>query len=115
MFKEFKWFIKSYKRNLMAGLIFLLLSDIVGIFPPYLIGELTDKVFSNSIDLNGFIKLIAILVGAIILKYFLAMGWSFFIHRGGNEIELRLRSKLMGKFLGQSMEFFDKNSTGSLM
>lgn len=115
MFKEFKWFINSYKKNLLIGLLFLLLSDIVGIFPPYLIGELTDKVFSNSIDLDSFIKLIAILVGAIILKYFLAMGWSFFIHRGGNEIELRLRSKLMEKFLGQSMEFFDKNSTGSLM
>lgn len=88
MFKEFKWFIKSYKKNLIIGVIFLLLSDIVGIFPPYLIGDLTDKVFENSIDLDSFIKLIAILIGVIIIKYFFAMGWSFFIHRGGNEIEL---------------------------
>ncbi|WP_300408462.1 ABC transporter ATP-binding protein [Lagierella sp.] len=115
MFKEFRWFINSYKRNLLFGITFLLLSDIAGIFPPYLIGELTDRIFENTINLDSFIKFVALLAGIVILKYFLAMGWSFFIHRGGNEIELRLRDMLMSKFLDQSMEFFEENSTGSLM
>ena len=57
MYKKFKWFIKYYKKYYIIGVIFLLLSDIVSLFLPYIIGKLIDLIYNNSIDLNNFIKI----------------------------------------------------------
>ena len=115
MYKKFKWFIKYYKKNYIIGVIFLLLSDIVSLFLPYIIGKLIDLIYNNSIDLNNFIKIISFTIFVVILKYFLAMGWSYNVFKASGSIEYLARNKLMRKFLNQSQEFFEKNSTGSLM
>lgn len=115
MYKKFKWFIKYYKKYYIIGVIFLLLSDIVSLFLPYIIGKLIDLIYNNSIDLNNFIKIISFTVFVVILKYFLAMGWSYNVFKASGSIEYLARNKLMRKFLNQSQEFFEKNSTGSLM
>ena len=104
-------FIKYY----IIGVIFLLLSDIVSLFLPYIIGKLIDLIYNNSIDLNNFIKIISFTIFVVILKYFLAMGWSYNVFKASGSIEYLARNKLMKKFLNQSQEFFEKNSTGSLM
>lgn len=115
MYKKFKWFIKYYKKYYIIGVIFLLLSDIVSLFLPYIIGKLIDLIYNNSIDLNNFIKIISFTIFMVILKYFLAMGWSYNVFKASGSIEYLARNKLMRKFLNQSQEFFEKNSTGSLM
>ncbi|MFR7353088.1 ABC transporter ATP-binding protein [Anaerococcus obesiensis] len=115
MYKKFKWFIKYYKKYYIIGVIFLLLSDIVSLFLPYIIGKLIDLIYNNSIDLNNFIKIISFTLFVVILKYFLAMGWSYNVFKASGSIEYLARNKLMRKFLNQSQEFFEKNSTGSLM
>lgn len=115
MYKKFKWFIKYYKKYYIIGVIFLLLSDIVSLFLPYIIGKLIDLIYNNSIDLNNFIKIISFTIFVVILKYFLAMGWSYNVFKASGSIEYLARNKLMRKFLNQSQEFFEKNSTGSLM
>lgn len=115
MYKKFKWFIKYYKKYYIIGVIFLLLSDIVSLFLPYIIGKLIDLIYNNSIDLNSFIKIISFTIFVVILKYFLAMGWSYNVFKASGSIEYLARNKLMRKFLNQSQEFFEKNSTGSLM
>src|SRR5699024_12313088 len=43
------------------------------------------------------------------------LGWSYNVFRAYGTMEYLSRKKLMTKFLGQSQEFFEKNSTGSLM
>lgn len=115
MYKKFKWFIKYYKKYYIIGVIYLLLSDIVSLFLPYIIGKLIDLIYNNSIDLNNFIKIISFTIFVVILKYFLAMGWSYNVFKASGSIEYLARNKLMRKFLNQSQEFFEKNSTGSLM
>lgn len=115
MYKKFKWFIKYYKKYYIIGVIFLLLSDIVSLFLPYIIGKLIDLIYNSSIDLNNFIKIISFTIFVVILKYFLAMGWSYNVFKASGSIEYLARNKLMRKFLNQSQEFFEKNSTGSLM
>lgn len=115
MYKKFKWFIKYYKKYYIIGVIFLLLSDIVSLFLPYIIGKLIDLIYNNSIYLNNFIKIISLTIFVVILKYFLAMGWSYNVFKASGSIEYLARNKLMRKFLNQSQEFFEKNSTGSLM
>lgn len=115
MYKKFKWFINYYKKNYIIGIIFLLLSDVVSLFLPYIIGKLIDLIYNGSIDMHYFSQIIIFTIFIIILKYFLAMGWSYNVFKASGSIEYLTRNKLMKKFLGQSQEFFEKNSTGSLM
>lgn len=115
MLKKFWWFISYYKTKYIFGIIFLLLSDIVGLIPPYITGRLTDMIFEGSIALNTFLIILVLDLFIIGIKYFLAMGWSYFTFRAANEIEFKTRDHLMTKFLKQSLKFFEKHSTGSLM
>lgn len=115
MFKKFWWFISYYKNKYILAIIFLLLSNLVGLIPPYITGRLTDMIFEGSIALNTFLIILALDLLIIGIKYFLAMGWSYFTFRAGNEIDYKTRDNLMTKFLEQSLKFFEKNSTGSLM
>ena len=115
MFRKFWWFISYYKTKYVLAIVFLFLSNLVGLIPPYITGVLTDLIFEGSIALNTFLIILAINLFFIVLKYFLAMGWSYFTFRAGNEIDYMTRDKLMTKFLGQSLKFFESNSTGSLM
>lgn len=115
MYKKFKWFIKYYKKSYIIGIIFLLLSDIVSLFLPYIIGKSIDLIYNNEIDLNNFIKIILFTTFVILIKYLLAIGWSYNVFKASGSIEYLARNKLMKKFLNQSQEFFENNSTGSLM
>lgn len=115
MFDKFKWFIRYYKKRYIIGIIFLLLSDLVSLYLPYITGRLIDLIYNQAIDMDRFIKIISFTVFMILLKYVLAMGWSYNVFRAYGTMEYLSRKKLMTKFLGQSQEFFEKNSTGSLM
>lgn len=115
MFKKFWWFISYYKNKYILAITFLLLSNLVGLIPPYITGRLTDMIFEGSIALNTFLIILGLDLLIIIIKYFLAMGWAYFTFRAGNEIDYKTRDNLMTKFLGQSLKFFEKHSTGSLM
>ena len=115
MFRKFWWFISYYKNKYILGILFLLLSDIVGLIPPYITGRLTDMIFEGSIALNTFLIILGLNLFVIVIKYFLAMGWSYFTFRAANEIDYKTRDNLMTKFLKQALKFFEKHSTGSLM
>ena len=115
MFKKFWWFISYYKNKYILAIIFLLLSNVVGLIPPYITGKLTDMIFEGSIGLKTFLTILALNLLVIGIKYFFAMGWSYFTFRAANEIDYKTRDNLMTKFLGQSLKFFEKHSTGSLM
>lgn len=115
MFKKFWWFISYYKIKYILAILFLLLSDLVGLIPPYITGKLTDMIFEGTIGLKAFLTILAINLIIIGIKYLFAMGWSYFTFRASNEIDFKARDKLIDKFLKQSLKFFEKHSTGSLM
>ena len=115
MLKKFWWFISYYKNKYMAVVVFLILSNVVGLIPPYITGRLTDMIFEGSITLNTFLIILTLDLLAIGIKYIFAMIWSYFTFRAGDEIDYKARGNLMTKFLNQSLKFFEKNSTGSLM
>lgn len=115
MFRKFKWFINYYKKQYILGIIFLLFSDIVSLYLPFITGKLIDLIYTNSIEIEEFIKIIIFTVFMILLKYLLAIGWSYNVFRAYGTMEYLSRKKIMNKFLRQSQKFFEVNSTGSLM
>ena len=59
MFEKFKWFIKYYKKRYIIGIIFLLLSDLVSLYLPYITGRLIDLVYNQAISMDEFIRIIS--------------------------------------------------------
>ena len=115
MYKKFYWFLKYYKNKLILAIIFLLLSDLVGLIPPYITGKLTDRVLNDSIKLKPFLIILLIDVLIIVIKYFFAMGWCYYTFRASNEIDYVTRNRLMDKYLNESMKYFQTFKTGELM
>lgn len=115
MFKKFWWFISYYKNKYILAVLFLLLSDLVGLIPPYITGRLTDMIFEGTIELKVFFFILGLDLLIILIKYLFAMSWSYFTFRAGNEIDYKAKDNLMTKFLNQSLKFFETHSTGSLM
>ena len=115
MIKRFWWFITYYKIKYILAILFLLLSDLVGLIPPYITGRLTDMIFEGSIALKPFLTILAINLLIVGIKYLFAMGWSYFTFRAANEIDFKARDNLVTKYLKQSLKFFEKHPTGSLM
>lgn len=115
MYKKFYWFLKYYKNKLILAITFLLLSDLVGLIPPYITGKLTDRVLNDSIKLKPFLIILLIDVLIIGIKYFFAMGWCYYTFRASNEIDYVTRNRLMDKYLNESMKYFQTFKTGELM
>ena len=115
MYKKFYWFLKYYKNKLILAVTFLLLSDLVGLIPPYITGKLTDRVLNDSIKLKPFLIILLIDVLIIGIKYFFAMGWCYYTFRASNEIDYVTKNRLMDKYLNESMKYFQTFKTGELM
>lgn len=115
MFKDFWWFISYYKKKYILAVSFLFLSNLFGLIPPYITGRLTDMIFEGTIGLRMFLIILGLNLIIIVIKYFFAMGWSYFTFRAANEIDFKARDNLMTKFLKQSLVFFERHPTGSLM
>lgn len=115
MYKKFLWFLKYYKNKLILAVSFLLLSDVVGLIPPYITGKLTDRLLNNSIELKPFLLILLLDILVICVKYFFAMGWCYFTFRASNEINYVTRNRLMNKFLNVSLKYFQTFKTGELM
>lgn len=115
MFSKFWWFISYYKIKYILAILFLFLSNLVGLIPPYITGRLTDMIFEGTIALKPFLIILCVNLLIVIIKYFFAMGWSYFTFRASNEIDYKARDNFMSKLLKQSLKFFEENSTGSLM
>lgn len=115
MFKKFWWFISYYRNKYITVVVFLVLSNLVGLIPPLITGRLTDLIFEGKIALNTFLLILGLDLLVIGVKYIFAAIWSYFTFKAGGEIDYKARDNLMNKFLQQSLKFFETHSTGSLM
>lgn len=114
-FGKIKWFIHYYRKKYAIALSVLLISYIFALIPPRMIGDLTDRINSGRIDLNGLLMQLGILLAALIINYIGNYIWSYYLFMGSDQIARNTRRRLMRKFLHQSPIFYEKNTTGSLM
>ena len=112
---KLKYFFRKYLRNQILAVVFLFLSYFVTFAKPYLIGKLSDNIVSQNINPEEFYRTMMFLGFIIVFNYFINIGWSFNLFKNIYLISRDTRNALMTKFLKQSPEFFEKNSTGSLM
>ncbi len=114
-FKKIGWFIRTYRKQYIIALSVLLVSYVFALIPPWMIGNLTDQISSDRIELRGLLTQLGLLLATLVLSYIGNYIWSYYLFMGSDRIARNTRRRLMTKFLRQSPIFYENNTTGSLM
>lgn len=97
-----------------SGLIFIVLSQVGGIFLPYISGKILDVII-NTGDSGALNEYCLIFIGVFLVSsvafFFRYVCMSFLADR----VILALRNECFEKFINYDIEFFDKRKTGELL
>lgn len=112
---KLKWFFKENRKRYTVALILLMVTNILVIIPPWLIGQAIDSIYTQTLTA----RLLAIFIGSMFLimifNYASNYVWQYQLFGGAYVIERQLRGKLMHHFLKMTPTFYEKNKTGDLM
>ncbi len=116
-FQEFRRlfaFVKPYRWQLVAAMVFIVLGSILGLAGPYTLQYLIDAVFSqNNPQLLNQITLVLITIFALqSVTYFFRAYLLAFI---GEHVMADLRIKLFAHLQAMSLSFFNERRTGELV
>lgn len=104
-----------HKISYLLGLLTLLLVDYFNLFIPQFTGEITDGLTTFTLDLNGVLRLVMLLLitaGGIAIGRVL---WRFFIFGSSRKIENELRNDMFAKLESLSQSYYNRHKTGDLM
>ena len=104
-----------YKWHYVAGVLVLLIVDLVGLYLPQYIGEIIDGLTLGTLDMAG--------VGSILLKILLVglvmmagrFGWRYFIIGASRGVEYHLRNDMFVHVETLSARYYNSHKTGDLM
>ncbi|WP_318616701.1 ABC transporter ATP-binding protein [Sporosarcina sp. YIM B06819] len=112
---KLKWFFKENRKRYTVALILLMITNVLVVIPPWLIGEAIDSIYMQTLTT----KLLAVLLGSMLLimavNYACNFVWQYQLFGGAYVIERQLRGRLMRHFLKMTPTFYEKNKTGDLM
>lgn len=112
--KRIWFYMEKQKAAMIASILFVLLSTLLNLLVPYLIGVIIDQYILPK-DLDGTLRLLVFL--AIIYTFVTIFTWLqtfLMVHVSLHTIR-NLRQDLFDKFQTLSLRFFDKRSHGDLM
>ncbi|MGE4491765.1 MAG: ABC transporter transmembrane domain-containing protein, partial [Syntrophotalea sp.] len=106
-------YLKTYRALLLSGLVWLLLTDLLGLLIPWLIKEGIDSV---QMARYGQLTTVGGLLAGAALVRFVTRSWSRypFLH-AACRLENALRHDLLNRLLAQNGSFFDRFRTGDLL
>lgn len=107
-------YMEKQKTALIVSVLFVIISTLLGLVGPYLIGVIIDHYILPK-DMKGTFKLLVLL--AVIYSATAVFTWlqSFTMVRVSQHTIRQLRQDLYDKFQTLSLQFFDKRSHGDLM
>jgi ATP-binding cassette, subfamily B, multidrug efflux pump len=105
---------EKQKRTLIASIIFVIITTLLGLIGPYLIGVIVDEYIIPK-DLAGTLRLLVVLL--IVYTAVALFTWlqTFMMVRVSLRTIRHLRQELFEKFQTLSLKFFDQRSHGDLM
>ncbi len=108
------YYMERQKVALIASIIFVIITTLLGLLAPYLIGVIVDDYIIPK-DISGTLRFASIL--AIIYLATTVLTWlqNFMMVRVSLETIRKMRQDLFDKFQTLSLSFFDKRQHGDLM
>jgi ATP-binding cassette, subfamily B, multidrug efflux pump len=107
-------YMEQQKKTLMASILFVVLSTLLGILGPYLIGKIIDEYIIPK-DLAGTFRLLTFLTLIYIATAVFTWLQTFMMVRVSLQTIRNLRQDLFVKLQTLSLKFFDRRTQGELM
>ena len=113
--KKLNWFFKKRKKDYIIGVSILMLTNVIVVTTPLVIGKAIDSIVSGKITYRLLMIYTIMLSALLISEYVLGYLWQYEIFKNAVLIEKELVSKIMRKFLKMKSPFYEKYNTGDLM
>ncbi|MER2090945.1 MAG: multidrug ABC transporter permease/ATP-binding protein, partial [Sporosarcina sp.] len=96
---KLKWFFKENRKRYTVALILLMVTNVLVVIPPWLIGQAIDSIYTQSLTARLLVAFIGTMMLIIIFNYAINYVWQYQLFGGAYVIERQLRGKLMHHFL----------------
>jgi ATP-binding cassette, subfamily B, multidrug efflux pump len=107
-------YMKRKKVSLIISVILVIITTLLGLLGPYLIGVIVDDYIIPK-DINGTVRMVGILAVIYLALSVLTWAQSFIMINVSLKTIQTLRQDLFNKFQSLSLKFFDKRAHGELM
>lgn len=109
------WYFRREWKLYSAGVIGLILTAIIGIIPPRIIGNVVDGINQHRLTAHSLTVDLAIIAAAAVGQYLARYLWRNAIWGGAAGLERTLRERLFWHFMKMDATFYQKYRTGDLM
>jgi ATP-binding cassette, subfamily B, multidrug efflux pump len=107
-------YLRVQKIELMSVVIFVIISTLLSLVGPFLIGKTLDD-YIVKLDVSGAIRMSLILAGVYIASSLLTWLQTFVMIRVSQKTIRRIRQQLFEQYQSLPLSFFDKKQQGDLM
>ncbi|MER2041231.1 ABC transporter ATP-binding protein [Desemzia incerta] len=115
LFKQLWPFFKSHKKRYGWGIFAMLFSNGAVLIPPYIIGNVIDQIYSNTLTTEKLLLQLSLFFLSIVVTYGTEVFWGYLFFGGRNLLAKELRERLMKHYLRMRAAFYEKYRTGDLM
>ena len=115
IFLKLGWYFRREWKLYLAGVIGLILTAIIGIVPPRIIGNVVDGIDQHTLTARSLTVYLAIIAVAAIGQYLTRYLWRNAIWGGAAGLERTLRERLFWHFMKMDATFYQTYRTGDLM
>ncbi|GKU77659.1 ABC transporter ATP-binding protein [Paenibacillus sp. L3-i20] len=112
---KLSWFFKMEWKRYTVAIFLLVLTGIIDVIPPWMLGYLIDGINQNVLGTAEFNRIMYAWIALTIVGYLITYVWHYKLFGGAFMLERLMRSSLMGHFLRMTPKFFERNRTGDLM
>lgn len=115
IFLKLGWYFRREWKLYLAGVIGLILTAIIGIVPPRIIGDVVDGINQHNLTAKSLTIYLVIISAAAVGQYLTRYLWRNAIWGGAAGLERTLRERLFWHFMKMDATFYQKYRTGDLM
>ncbi len=108
-------FFKQYKKNYVLSFMTMVLSNLLRVLLPYIIGLVIDYMLTGELTYGLLSQLMALFVLSVIGSYLLEFTWSYYIFTGAAHLQRNMRKELMDYFLEKRAIFYEKFRVGDIL
>ncbi|MFC6261092.1 ABC transporter ATP-binding protein [Levilactobacillus fujinensis] len=115
IFHKLSWYFRLEWRRYLTGIIGLLLTALIAIIPPRIIGNMVDGIHGQSMTAHLLLVDLGLITIAALAQYGTRYIWRNAIWGGAARLEQLLRNRLFNHFMRMDRVFYQKYRTGDLM
>ncbi|RKN83768.1 ABC transporter ATP-binding protein [Paenibacillus ginsengarvi] len=112
---KLSWFFRQEWKRYTIAVILLVISGILEIIPPMLVGRSIDAINVGGMNWESIRLTIVQLLTITAAAYLINFTWHYKLFGGAFVVERLMRSRLMRHFLRMTPTFYERNRTGDLM